>query len=39
MFASLIINAFVLINNNSILALLLLFQENKVENRQLHYKY
>lgn len=39
MFASLIINAFVLINNNSILALLLLSQENKVENRQLRYKY
>lgn len=38
MFASLIINAFVLINN-SILALLLLSQENKVENRQLRYKY
>lgn len=39
MFASLIINAFVLINNNSIIALFLLSQENKVENRQLHYKY
>lgn len=31
MFASLIINAFVLINNNSIIALFLLSQENKVE--------
>jgi len=38
MFASLIINAFVLINN-SILRGFLLSQENKEENKQLHYKY
>lgn len=40
MFASLIINAFVLINNNSIIALFLLSQEKKkAENWQLPYEY
>lgn len=41
MFASLIINEFVLITNNSILALLFLFQQkNKIKRKkQLRYKY